>query len=177
MQLPRALFPGTNHTPIERFVVVIWWSLVVLLVTTAVMCAVSRRHWKSFLASWVSVYITLAVVYIVVFTDVRRRGYFPTNFETHPAFNSTTAPIADYPASEIGGVQPTPKEEGNAKVYYALRLDEIRGARPDFDAVVRSELDHRIEYGHYSDCPDPSLVRPRWGGRGGDIPGVLGGVW
>ena len=162
----------------DRFLVVLWTSVVVLVVASVIVCASgnSRNCWRAFFSVWVSVYAVLLASYLAVFPSTTRRNFYPTYFETHPSFNSTDAPVAAYP----GAFRPKLPHRSNTeekKQYYALPIDEIRGAKPDFDAVLRSELDHRIEYGHYSDCPDPSLVRPRMGGRNNDIPGILGGVW
>ena len=175
MQLPAPFSVSPAQSERDRFLVVVRWSVVLLVLSVVVF---RGRHARTMFAAWLAAYVTLLAVYVVLFTDLpttglalKRRNFYQTYFGTGPLFDSTVAPVAPYPPAEVAvkGDPPT-------KTYVALSIDEIRGAHPDYDGMMRAELNHRIEYGHYSDNPDPSMVRPRWGART-DLPGILNGVW
>ena len=138
----------------ERFSVVVWWSVVILLVSS-VFCG--ARHAKTLIVTWLAVYITLAAVYVAIFTTVPFKGIPPI---TRRNFERDSEPQRDV----------------DEHMFEAMPIADVQSKLPDYDSLVHKELMHRIEYGHYSDNPVPENVRPRWGGRG-DIPGVLGGVW
>lgn len=143
----------------EHFEVVVWWVTIVVIV---LMLLSRREHWRTTLSAVVSAYVVLIAVYVVLFTDIAHRAFEPAPLPVAAAIAApAAAPFVALPIAEVPAAAPP-------------RPPAVR----DFDAVVREELQHRIDNGHYEDQHNSWLVRPSNAAQPANlVSGVHAGVW